>query len=51
MYQSIALCSTEEDIKNVKEDIEDRFGKMPKEVYNLLEIAGIKILSKKTRNN
>ena len=41
-YRNIALCRTKEDIKNVKEDIEDRYGKMPNEVYNLLEIAKIK---------
>ena len=42
VYRNIALCRTEEDIKNIEEDVTDRFGKMPKEVYNLLEIAKIK---------
>ena len=42
VYQNIALCRNEEDLKNIQEDIIDRFGKMPKEVYNLLEIAKIK---------
>ncbi len=42
VYQNIALCRSEEDIKNIEEDIVDRFGKMPKEVYNLLKIAKIK---------
>ena len=42
VYQNIALCRNEEDITNIKEDIKDRFGKIPKEVYNLLEIARIK---------
>ena len=42
VYQNIALCTTEEDIKNIEEDIVDRFGKIPKEVNNLLEIARIK---------
>lgn len=42
VYQNIALCRNEEDIKNIEEDITDRFGKFPKEVYNLLEIAKIK---------
>ena len=46
VYQNIALCSTEEDIKNVEEDIIDRFGKMPEEVINLLEIARIKGMCK-----
>ena len=47
VYQNIALCSTEEDIKNIEEDILDRFGKMPKEIINLLEIAKIKGMCKK----
>lgn len=47
VYQNIALCSNEEDIKNIEEDITDRFGKIPKEIINLLEIARIKSLCKK----
>ena len=46
VYQNIALCKNEEDLKNIQEDIIDRFGKMPKEVYNLLEIARIKNMCK-----
>ena len=46
VYQNIALCRSEEDIKNIEEDIIDRFGKMPKEVYNLLRIAKIKEIAK-----
>ena len=46
VYQNIALCITDEDIKNIEEDIVDRFGKMPKEVINLLEIAKIKGMCK-----
>ena len=42
VYRNIALCKTSEEAKNIKEDIEDRFGKMPKEVYNLIKIAKIK---------
>ncbi|MGN1311004.1 MAG: TRCF domain-containing protein [Clostridia bacterium] len=42
VYQNIALCRNEEDIKNVTEDILDRFGKMPKEMFSLLGIARIK---------
>ena len=42
VYQNIALCRDEQDLKNIEEDITDRFGKMPKEVLNLLEIARIK---------
>ncbi len=46
IYQNIALCENEEDIKNIEEDIIDRFGKMPEEVVNLLEIARVKIMCK-----
>ena len=46
VYQSIALCRTEEDIKNVIENIVDRFGKMPKEMESLIGIARIKEFSK-----
>ena len=44
IYQDIANCRTEEDIGNVIDEIIDRYGEMPKEVNNLLEIARIKNL-------
>ena len=47
MYQEIALCKNEEDIQNVIDEMIDRFGDMPKEIENLIEIARIKILCKK----
>ena len=47
MYQNIALCRTEEDIQNVIDEMIDRFGNMPNEIENLLEIARIKMLCKK----
>lgn len=47
MYQDIALCKNEEDIQNVIDEMIDRFGNMPKEIENLIEIARIKILCKK----
>ena len=46
IYQDIALCKTEEDIQNITDEIIDRFGTMPQEVENLLEIARIKNLAK-----
>ena len=46
IYQNIALCKSEEDISEVNEMILDRFGKMPKEINNLLEISRIKRLAK-----
>jgi transcription-repair coupling factor (superfamily II helicase) len=47
IYQDIALCRTEEDIQNVIDEIIDRFGNMPNELENLIEIARIKSLCKK----
>lgn len=46
IYQDIALCKKEEEILDITDEIIDRFGSMPKEVENLLEIARIKNLSK-----
>ena len=48
IYQKIALCRTEEDIQNVVDEVIDRFGNMPEELNNLLEIARIKQLCKLT---
>lgn len=42
IYQDIALCKNEDEIIDITDEIIDRFGSMPKEVENLLEIARIK---------
>lgn len=47
IYQNIALARTQEDIQNVIDEIIDRYGIMPKEVENLIEIAKIKNLARK----
>lgn len=46
IYQDIALCKSEEEVLDVTDEIIDRFGNMPKEVENLLEIARIKNLAR-----
>ena len=46
IYQNIALCKNEQDIQNVVDEIIDRFGNMPGELENLLDIARIKYLAK-----
>ena len=46
VYQNIALCKNEEDIQNIIDEIIDRFGNMPKELENLIDIARIKYLAK-----
>ena len=46
IYQNIALCRTEEDIQNVVDEVIDRYGKLPTELENLLEVARIKELAR-----
>lgn len=46
IYQNIALCKNEEDIQNIIDEVIDRFGNMPKELENLVDIARIKYLAK-----
>lgn len=46
IYQDIALCRNNKDIEDVIDEIIDRYGSMPKEVENLIEIARIKILAR-----
>ena len=49
IYQDIALCKNEEDIGNVIDEIIDRFGNMPSELENLIDIARIKYLAKELK--
>ena len=46
IYQDIAIAKTEEDLKDVLDELIDRYGQVPEEVYNLIEIARIKQLCK-----
>ena len=46
VYQNIALSKNEEDIQDVIDEITDRYGNIPKELENLLDIARIKNLCK-----
>ncbi|HOZ55316.1 MAG TPA: transcription-repair coupling factor [Clostridia bacterium] len=47
IYQDIAIAKTEDNIQNVIDEIIDRYGSIPKEVENLIEIARIKQLCRK----
>ena len=44
IYQDIALCRSEDDIANIVDELIDRYGNMPKELENLLDIVRIKEL-------
>ena len=46
IYQDIALCKNEEDIQDIIDELIDRFGDIPEEVYKLLEVSRIKQLAK-----
>ena len=46
IYQDIALCKNEKDIQDITDEIIDRFGNMPSEIENLLDIARIKYMAK-----
>lgn len=46
MYKRIASAQTKEDIRDIEDELIDRYGDIPTEVYNLLEIASIKMLAR-----
>jgi len=46
IYQDIAICKNEDDISAVKDSLKDRFGYIPSEIDNLLDITRIKNLAK-----
>jgi len=46
LYQNIALCKDEDDIKDVIDEVIDRYGSLPKEIEKLLDIARIRNMSR-----
>ncbi|MET9495035.1 transcription-repair coupling factor [Streptomyces sp. NPDC006552] len=45
-YRAIASATTEEDVKQVREELTDRYGKLPEPVENLLMVAGLRMLAR-----
>jgi transcription-repair coupling factor (superfamily II helicase) len=45
-YRAIASANSEEDIKAVREELTDRYGKVPEPVENLLLVAGLRMLAR-----
>jgi transcription-repair coupling factor (superfamily II helicase) len=45
-YRSIASANTEQDVKSVREELVDRYGKLPEPVENLLLVAGLRMLAR-----
>ncbi|MEU6344792.1 transcription-repair coupling factor [Streptomyces sp. NPDC046977] len=46
-YRAIASVNSDEDIKAVREELTDRYGKLPEPVENLLLVAGLRLLARK----
>jgi transcription-repair coupling factor (superfamily II helicase) len=46
-YRSIAAAASEEDITAVREELTDRYGKLPEAVENLLLVAGLRMLARR----
>jgi transcription-repair coupling factor (superfamily II helicase) len=47
LYRRLSLCHTEDEIRSLRDEIDDRFGLPPPPVMSLLEIVEIKILSRR----
>ncbi|MGY0058926.1 transcription-repair coupling factor [Streptomyces sp. LZ34] len=45
-YRAIASAASEEDIRHVREELTDRYGKLPEPVENLLLVAGLRLLAR-----
>ncbi|MFD1658138.1 transcription-repair coupling factor [Streptomyces caeni] len=45
-YRAIASITTQEDITSVREELVDRYGKLPEPVENLLLVAGLRMLAR-----
>jgi transcription-repair coupling factor (superfamily II helicase) len=46
-YRAIAAANSEDDIAAVREELADRYGKLPEPVENLLLVAGLRMLARK----
>jgi transcription-repair coupling factor (superfamily II helicase) len=45
-YRAIASANSEEDVKAVRDELTDRYGKLPEPVENLLLVAGLRMLAR-----
>ncbi|NWG01957.1 MAG: transcription-repair coupling factor [Syntrophaceae bacterium] len=44
LYRRLSLSRSEEEVENIREEMIDRFGRIPQEVNHLLEVIKVKIL-------
>ena len=47
MYKSIANCQSDDDIRQLKVEMIDRFGLLPEQIMNLFEVTSIKLRAEK----
>ena len=47
IYQEIALCKTYEDTQEILDEVIDRYGEIPNQLNDLLDVAKVKILARK----
>ncbi len=45
MYRRLSMTGTEKELNSLREELQDRFGKLPREAVNLLDLAGLRILA------
>ncbi|MFE9257046.1 transcription-repair coupling factor [Streptomyces sp. NPDC006879] len=45
-YRAIASASSEDEVRAVREELSDRYGKLPEPVENLLLVAGLRMLAR-----
>ena len=46
IYRSMLLASTQEEVEEIRAEVVDRFGTMPKPVENFFQIAGLRIIAR-----
>lgn len=44
LYRRLSFCRSDEEVNTIREEMVDRFGKIPEEVVHLLEVIKVKIL-------
>jgi transcription-repair coupling factor (superfamily II helicase) len=44
LYRRLSLCRSDEEVEGIREEMVDRFGRMPMELSHLLEVIKVKIL-------
>jgi transcription-repair coupling factor (superfamily II helicase) len=44
LYRRLSLCRSDEEVETTREELADRFGRIPEEVHHLLEVIKVKIL-------